>query len=161
MEIVKIIVLLVLFSMVAYLLLYRKRKPVETVKKEVVLEHYEYGLFDLKVIAEINVLRQLNGLNRLVPDSILFSLAGSHSSVMAKECIASHDGYGDRCEIMKPKRIGEVVAFGYIMPESVVNAWTESESHKACLLNEIYTKIGVSHHIGQDGKKYVCAVLME
>jgi uncharacterized protein YkwD len=59
---------------------------------------------------------------------------------------------------MHPTLIGEVVAYGHKTPESVVSGWKRSEKHNDCILDKDFTKIGVSHSFGKDGKRYVTAI---
>lgn len=40
---------------------------------------------------------------------------------------------------------GENVAYGYSTPEAVMSAWMDSEGHKANILNQDYTSIGVGY----------------
>jgi len=49
---------------------------------------------------------------------------------------------------------GENVAYGYRTPEAVMDGWMNSEGHKANILNERFTKIGVGHYVGPNGYHY-------
>lgn len=42
---------------------------------------------------------------------------------------------------------GENIAWGQRTPEAVVNAWMNSEGHRANILNKNYTSIGVGYHL--------------
>ena len=62
----------------------------------------------------------------------------------------SHESptYGTPFEMMQQLGIsyrtaGENIAMGYSTAEAVVNAWMNSESHRANILNGTYTQIGV------------------
>lgn len=49
---------------------------------------------------------------------------------------------------------GENVAYGYRSPKAVMDGWMNSEGHKANILNEKFTKIGVGHYKGSNGYDY-------
>lgn len=49
---------------------------------------------------------------------------------------------------------GENVAYGYRSPDAVMDGWMNSEGHKANILNERFTKIGVGHWKGPNGYDY-------
>ena len=49
---------------------------------------------------------------------------------------------------------GENIAWGQKSPEQVMNAWMNSEGHRANILNAKYTKIGVGHYQSASGTNY-------
>ncbi len=49
---------------------------------------------------------------------------------------------------------GENVAYGFATPKAVVDAWMNSEGHKANILNSDYTSIGVGYNKGANGYHY-------
>lgn len=49
---------------------------------------------------------------------------------------------------------GENIACGHTSPEEVVEAWMASPGHKANLLNESYTTIGICHYKSESGINY-------
>lgn len=49
---------------------------------------------------------------------------------------------------------GENIAWGQRSPEQVMNAWMNSDGHRANILNAKYTKIGVSHYQDAKGTNY-------
>lgn len=46
---------------------------------------------------------------------------------------------------------GENIAAGYATPEAVVDGWLHSEGHRANILNEDFTQMGVGHVQAADG----------
>lgn len=150
------ILILTIIGAVGFILLYRKRKPSEEVEKAE-LTDYEITSFDWDIVDLIREYRQ----TELLANTRLFYLSYTHSLYMANRCKASHDNIENRQATIHPIKIGEVVASGYTKPESIVEAWKNSPLHNECLLNPIYTKIGVSHSVGKDGKIYVTAILSE
>ncbi len=49
---------------------------------------------------------------------------------------------------------GENIAWGQATPEAVMNAWMNSEGHRANILNAKFTKIGVGYYQNSAGRKY-------
>ncbi|MBR1866914.1 MAG: hypothetical protein IJ801_10500 [Lachnospiraceae bacterium] len=49
---------------------------------------------------------------------------------------------------------GENIAWGQTSPEQVMQAWMNSEGHRANILNAKFTKIGVSHTQDASGRQY-------
>lgn len=49
---------------------------------------------------------------------------------------------------------GENIAWGQRSPEEVVNAWMNSDGHRANILNTNFTKIGVGHYQNSAGRNY-------
>lgn len=52
------------------------------------------------------------------------------------------------------KGAGENIAWGQSSPEAVMNAWMNSEGHRANILNPNYTKIGVGYYQNANGTNY-------
>lgn len=52
------------------------------------------------------------------------------------------------------RRAGENIAWGQTSPEQVMQAWMNSEGHRANILNPQYTKLGVGHDQNGSGKNY-------
>lgn len=49
---------------------------------------------------------------------------------------------------------GENIAWGYVSPEKVMEAWMNSEGHRANILDPDYKKIGVGHNKNSAGTNY-------
>lgn len=49
---------------------------------------------------------------------------------------------------------GENIAWGQRSPEEVMNAWMNSDGHRANILNANYTKIGVGHYQDANGRHH-------
>ena len=149
---------LAILSITFFAILYSKRKPPVKVQPTLIIDHYQWEVFDIVIVNLINEYRIANGLNAVNIDSLLLDLSFSHSEYMAKVNRLSHDNIENRQVFMEPIPIGEVVAYAHKTPESVVAGWKRSEQHNACILNKAFTKIGVSNCFGKDGKRYVTAI---
>jgi len=121
---------------------------------------YDQDEFGEDLIHLINEYRESLNLNVLVENEHLSDVSYSHSMYMEQRGVISHDFFSSR-EAEFPNRIlGEVVTFNHNDPKSVLIAWKNSPSHNKTLLNIDYKFIGVSYAIDQNGKKYVCALLL-
>lgn len=103
-----------------------------------------------QVIAIVNEERAANGLSALKENAELAKVATLKSEDMAKLNYFSHTSptYGSPFEMLSQFGItytaaGENIAMGQPTPESVMNAWMNSEGHRANILNSSYTEIGV------------------
>lgn len=109
-----------------------------------------YREFQKRVINLVNKERAANGLSALQEDSDLDKVATLKSEDMAKLNYFSHTSptYGSPFDMLSQfgisyKAAGENIAMGQPTPESVMNAWMNSEGHRANILNSNYTHIGV------------------
>lgn len=151
-------IVLIALAIILFALLYSKRKPTVKVQPTLIIDKYKLTYFDWDIFILINNYRDENGLDYVTLSEQLLDLSFSHSEYMAKVNRLSHDNFENREAFMKPIQIGEVVAYGHKTPESVVAGWKRSEQHNACILDKDFTKIGVSHSFGKDGKRYVTAI---
>jgi uncharacterized protein YkwD len=152
------ILVITLATILIFAILFSKRKPTTEVQPTLIIDKYEWGVFDIAIVNLINEYRLANGSGAVNIDSLLLDLSYSHSEYMANVNRLSHDNIENRQAFMHPHLIGEVVAYGHKTPESVVAGWKRSEKHNACILDKDFTKIGVSHSFGKDGKRYVTAI---
>ena len=50
--------------------------------------------------------------------------------------------------------VGENLAVGYTSPEDVMVAWMDSDGHRANILHDTYTEMGVAARVALDGQIY-------
>lgn len=105
-----------------------------------------------EVVELVNQERAKYGLSPLEIDTELSSVARLKSQDMANLNYFSHTSptYGSPFDMMKQFNIqyrtaGENIAKGQQTAEAVVNAWMNSEGHRANILNSSYTHIGVGY----------------
>jgi uncharacterized protein YkwD len=108
--------------------------------------------FEAEVLALTNQFRQANGVGTLAANANLFQAAEAHSQNMADLDFFSHTGQdgstvGDRAIVAgyDSTFVGENIGVGYSTPASVVQGWIDSPGHRANLLNERYTRLGVGY----------------
>lgn len=117
--------------------------------------------FEREVVRLTNELRAANGLDPLEANAALSEAAENHSLDMAEEDFFSHSGsdgdrVGDRARDAGYDwaMVGENIAAGQNTPEEVVQAWADSPGHRANMLNEDFTEIGVGFIEDDDGVGY-------
>lgn len=120
------------------------------------------GDFVQRVVDLTNQERARHGLPALALDGALCRSALAHSRDMASHNYFSHTGsdgstVGDRIRAAGYSPLwayGENIAAGQPSPEEVVNAWMNSEGHRANILSPHYEHIGVGY-VRQDGTTYL------
>ncbi|MFC0558857.1 CAP domain-containing protein [Halalkalibacter alkalisediminis] len=112
------------------------------------------GISDIEaqVIELTNVERRNNGLSDLQADSALSNVARKKSNDMQQNNYFSHTSptYGSPFDMIRDSGIsynsaGENIAQGQRSAQEVVQAWMNSEGHRANILNGEYTHIGVGY----------------
>ena len=127
--------------------------------------------FMASVIALTNVFRADEGLDPVTFNATLATAAQRHVDDMAQYGFFSHLGLNNstplsRVEAVVPAdpdlgqstypeggewAIAENIGMGYDTPDAIVNAWKNSPSHRAHLLNPTYDSIGVGYVSVEDG----------
>ncbi|KEK23567.1 CAP domain-containing protein [Bacillus gaemokensis] len=108
--------------------------------------------FEQRVVELTNAERTKQGLSALQVDNELSKVARTKSEDMQKNNYFDHNSptYGSPFDMMKKfgisyKSAGENIAQGQRTPEEVVQAWMNSEGHRANILNSGFTHIGVGY----------------
>ena len=108
--------------------------------------------YSKEVIRLVNEIRVQNGLGKLTEDWQLSRVAQYKSQDMKDNGYFSHTSptYGSPFDMMKSfgisyKSAAENIAKGQATPQQVVNAWMNSQGHRANILNKNYTHIGVGY----------------
>ncbi|WP_163100872.1 CAP domain-containing protein [Peribacillus alkalitolerans] len=108
--------------------------------------------YEQKVVELTNVERTKAGLPALKLDTALSNVARKKSEDMKNKGYFSHTSptYGSPFDMMKQFGIsytsaGENIAQGQRSPQEVVQAWMNSEGHRANIMNRSFTHIGVGH----------------
>lgn len=125
-----------------------EQQPQQNTNQEAsALNQFEQQVFDLT-----NKERVKNGLPALQVDQALSKVAREKSRDMAVNQYFDHNSptYGSPFDMMqaygiKYRAAGENIAKGQQTPEEVVNAWMNSEGHRANILNGSFTHIGVGY----------------
>lgn len=108
--------------------------------------------YEKEVIRLVNEIRIQNGLNAFETDVNLSRVARIKSQDMKDNNYFSHTSpvYGSPFDMMKKfgisyRTAAENIAKGQRTPQDVVNAWMNSDGHRANILNSSFNKIGVGY----------------
>ncbi|EAZ90747.1 CAP domain-containing protein [Crocosphaera chwakensis] len=111
------------------------------------ISEFERSVFEL-----INQERAENNLDPLRIDEQLVMAAEYHSESMANDDFFSHEGIDGSTPFERMmdqgysyQAAGENIAAGFTTPESVVAAWIGSSGHRANILSDDFTEIGIGH----------------
>lgn len=117
--------------------------------------------FEKQVANLVNQERQKAGLKPLQLDTKLSDVARTKSKDMMNKGYFDHQSptYGSPFDMMKQFGItynsaGENIAKGQQTPQEVMNAWMNSEGHRANILNGSFTHIGVGFVKDSQGTTY-------
>lgn len=107
------------------------------------------------VLKLVNAERSKQGLQALTLSSNLTSIATTKSKDMATKGYFDHNSptYGSPFQMLQSfgvsyKSAGENIAAGQKTPEQVMNSWMNSSGHRANILNESFTQLGVGYYEG-------------
>ncbi|RLL40370.1 hypothetical protein D8M04_19225 [Oceanobacillus piezotolerans] len=128
------------------------KENTQPAKAETEKQASELSQFEQEVVELTNQERAKQGLAPLEIDTELSKVAREKSNDMAVNNYFDHNSpkYGSPFDMMKSfgisyKTAGENIAKGQRTPAEVVNAWMNSEGHRANILNGQFTHIGVGY----------------
>jgi hypothetical protein len=99
-------------------------------------------------------------IKQLTPNELLWQEARKRCQVLADTGSISHDGVGVAFGAIAQagyKSPGEIVAYQYRSPESVVKAWLNSSNHAKIIYSSTPTYFGVAN-LTIKGKYYYCVL---
>jgi len=109
---------------------------------------------EVQILDLINQHRESVGLAPLQPLEIIKSQTYNHNDYMIERNQVSHDYFYQRRDFLMNNAsavsVAENVAYGYPTAEGVVNAWLNSESHRATIEGN-YTDFEISADYNEDG----------
>lgn len=124
---------------------------------------------DVKVI-EVEVLELINqhrieiGLTPLVDHTLVKAVAFTHTDYMIEENTISHDNFFQRKESLEENaeavQVSENVAYGFSSPQSLVNAWLNSPSHRETIEGD-FTDFDISAEQNENGKWYYTNIFIK
>ncbi len=113
----------------------------------------------LEVVSLVNKYRAQYGLSALTYDASIMQAAQirareqqqlfSHTRPDGRDCFTVLAETG-----VSYRGAGENIAMGQRSAQSVMEAWMNSEGHRANILNSNFKKIGVGFYVGSDGTYY-------
>jgi uncharacterized protein YkwD len=119
---------------------------------------------EIEVLELINTHRISIGLNPLENMTDIKAQAYGHTNYMVDTGEVSHNGFYQRknnlINNVGATRVGENVAYAYSSPQSVVNAWINSDSHRDVLEGD-YTNFDISAEKDIDGHWYFTNIFIK
>jgi uncharacterized YkwD family protein len=110
--------------------------------------------YEEQVVQLVNVEREKNGLSALYLDRTMSDIARTKSQDMSANKYFAHESptYGNAGNMLRQFGInwsswGENIAYGQDTPEEVVSAWMKSPGHRANILSNNFSFIGVGYTI--------------
>lgn len=115
--------------------------------------------FAEQVVKLVNKERAKAGLSALTLDEEITSAALIRANEIETSFSHTRPDGRDFSSVLKDQGIsfrgaGENIAWGQKSPEEVMNAWMNSDGHRANILNPNFTKIGVGHRQNSSGRNY-------
>jgi len=125
---------------------------------------YTYNSSELDAMNLINTYRVSVGLNALQQINHISYKSEEHDHYMIANDVVNHNDFVSRSEnlisVLGAKRVGENIAYNYNTPQSVVNAWLNSPTHKENIEGD-YTHFGIAIKTNQEGKKYYTNIFVK
>jgi len=138
--------------------------PEETVTAADLNNPPNVKVIELEVLELINQHRIEIGLNPLVDHSVVKAVAFTHTDYMIEENTISHDNFFQRKESLEAnaeaRQVSENVAYGFSSPESLVNAWLNSPSHRETIEGD-FTDFDISAEQNENGKWYYTNIFIK
>ncbi len=121
-------------------------------------------VIELEILELINEHRISIGLTPLVNHNIIKSVAFTHTDYMIEVDNVSHDNFFQRKASLQQhasaSKVSENVAFAFNSAESVVNAWINSDSHRATIEGD-FTDFDISAEQNAQGKWYYTNIFIK
>ena len=126
--------------------------------------NYTYNSSELEAMNIINEYRVSVGLLPLQQINHVSFKSEQHDDYMISNNVVNHNNFVERSEniisVLGAKRVGENVAYNYNTPQSAVNAWLNSPSHKENIVGD-YTHFGIAIKTNEQGKKYYTNIFVK
>jgi uncharacterized protein YkwD len=114
---------------------------------------------------QINEYRNSIGLNALDTINHVSFKSEEHNNYMIDKNVINHDNFVNRSEniikVIDAKKVSKNIAYNYISPQGVLEAWLNSPGHKKNFEGD-YTHFGISvreHPI--NGRKYYTNIFVK
>ena len=124
-----------------------------------------YSQIEYEIVYLVNQHRESIGLSSLNTLNIASREANGHTSYMLEVGQVSHDNFGVRSKNLIDNVnaiiVAENVAYGFNSAEGVVNAWLNSEKHKATIENPSFTDFGISTEANEYGRNYFTNIFIK
>lgn len=124
----------------------------------------ETKIIEIEIVELINDYRLSLGLNPLNNMDAIKSQAYTHTDYMIEHDNVSHDNFYQRKSYLisnvGANLVSENVAYGFTSAESVVNAWINSNGHRANIVGD-YTDFDISAEQDANGNWYYTNIFVK
>ncbi|MEZ4802719.1 MAG: CAP domain-containing protein [Gelidibacter sp.] len=156
MKSIKLLPLMALMAVLSYSCS-TEEMPNETIDSEILANAPAAKTIEIEILELINQHRIEMGLNPLNSLNIIKSVAFTHTDYMVEINQVNHDNFYQRKNSLVQNAgaisVSENVAYGYSTAQDVVNAWINSESHRANIEGN-YTDFDISAEQNSEGRWY-------
>ncbi len=133
--------------------------------KPELIQNYTYSINETELVDLINEYRVSIGLNALQTINHISAKSEEHNEYMIVNNVVNHDLFAERSEniieVLGAVKVNENVAYNFVSPSSVLNAWLRSPGHKANIEGN-FTHFGVSiRENAATGKKYYTNIFIK
>ena len=134
-----------------------------TIDKKLILD-YNYKSDEIKLDELICEYRVRIGLNSLGLIDHISNKCEEHNNYMIVNNLVNHAYFQDRSDnimsVLGASNVSEIVAYNYIQPQGVLDAWLKSPSHKEAIEGN-FTDFGVSITKSPEGKNYFTVIFIK
>lgn len=121
-------------------------------------------MIEIEILELINAHRITEGLTPLNNHEIIKAVAYTHTDYMVEVDNVSHDNFFQRKNSLQANaeatNVSENVAYAFNSAESVVNAWLNSDGHRANIEGD-YTDFDISAEQNEEGKWYFTNIFIK
>ncbi|WP_040254684.1 CAP domain-containing protein [Psychroserpens mesophilus] len=138
--------------------------PEETIDSVELLAAPEAKTIEIEILELINAHRINMGLNALSNHNTIKAVAYTHTDYMVEVNNVSHDNFFQRKNSLvqnaSATKVSENVAYAFSSAQSVVNAWLNSDGHRANIEGD-FTDFDVSAEMNSEGKWYFTNIFIK
>lgn len=138
--------------------------PEENIVQTVLLNAPAPKVIEIEILERINNHRINLGLNPLNNLTVIKSVAYTHTDYMVSVNEVNHDNFFQRKNSLVQNaaatKVSENVAYAYSSAEAVVNAWINSEGHRANIEGD-FTDFEISAEQNEEGKWYYTNIFIK
>jgi uncharacterized protein YkwD len=138
--------------------------PEETIDSVELLNAPAAKTIEIEILELINSHRINMGLNALHNHNTIKAVAYTHTDYMVEVDNVSHDNFFQRKNSLEQNasatKVSENVAYAFSSAESVVNAWLNSDGHRATIEGD-FTDFDVSAEMNEQGKWYFTNIFIK
>ncbi|WP_460218746.1 CAP domain-containing protein [Psychroserpens sp. MEBiC05023] len=119
---------------------------------------------EIEILELINAHRITNGLQPLNNHNTIKAVAYTHTDYMVESNNVGHDNFFQRKNSLIDNadavKVSENVAYAFSSAQSVVNAWLDSEGHRANIEGD-YTDFDISAEQNEEGRWYFTNIFIK